>query len=96
VETWNFLRRRADWETAMLFWRGLRDTPLRIETVTPSDLERAAAIADTWQERELDIVDCTTFAIMERLGCPRAATFDSDFYIYRYGAQRSKAFEILR
>jgi hypothetical protein len=33
---------------------------------------------------------------MERLGLTRAATFDDDFAIYRYGRGRGKSFEILR
>lgn len=32
---------------------------------------------------------------MERLGCRRAASFDTDFAIYRYGADRRQAFEIV-
>ncbi len=32
---------------------------------------------------------------MERVGCSRAATFDRDFSIYRYGSDRKKAFKIL-
>jgi hypothetical protein len=33
---------------------------------------------------------------MERLGVTRAASFDSDFAIHRYGRNRDRAFEILR
>jgi len=33
---------------------------------------------------------------MERLGLDRAATFDDDFAVYRYGARRDRAFEVLR
>lgn len=81
---------------ALRFWQGLRGTPLRIESVTPSDMERALAIAEGWPDQAFDIVDCTSFAVMERLGCTRAATFDSDFAVYRFGPDRKHAFEILR
>lgn len=37
----------------------------------------------------------TSFAVMERLGCRRAATFDIDFAVYRAGPDRKVAFEIL-
>ena len=96
VETWWLLRSRGDWSQAMAFWRGVRHTPLRIEPVAPVDLERAQATAETWSDQQLDIVDCTSFAVMERTGCARAATFDRDFAIYRYGPRRKRAFEILR
>jgi hypothetical protein len=33
---------------------------------------------------------------MERLGIVRAASFDNDFAVYRYGGGRGKAFEIVR
>ena len=95
IETWALLRSRAGWPAAMRFWQGLRDTPLRLEIATLADLERAQAIAAAWSDQELDIVDCTSFAVMERLGCRRAATFDRDFAVYRFGPDRKKAFEIL-
>jgi hypothetical protein len=33
---------------------------------------------------------------MERLGLERAASFDDDFAIYRWGPQRRRAFAVLR
>jgi predicted nucleic acid-binding protein len=41
-------------------------------------------------------VDRTSFAVMERLGIIRAASFDADFAVYRYGRKRDRAFEVLR
>jgi predicted nucleic acid-binding protein len=96
VESWHIVRARAGHFHAMRFWLGLRETPLSVECVTGADLERAAAIGQTWPDQEFDLVDCTSFAVMERVGCRRAATFDSDFAVYRYGADRTKAFEIVR
>lgn len=96
IEVWALLRSRAGWDAAMRFWSALRDTDLRIEFVAHVDLERAEAIATLWADAALDIVDCTSFAVMERLRCHRAASFDANFAMYRYGAQRQKAFEILR
>lgn len=95
VESWALINRRAGHSQAMRFWRALRDTPLLIETVTLADLERAQAIAEVWADQEFDIVDCTSFAVMERLRCRRAVSFDTDFAVYRYGADRSKAFDVL-
>lgn len=33
---------------------------------------------------------------MERLGLERAASFDDDFAVYRWGPGRRRAFEVLR
>lgn len=96
VEVWALLTSRAGWDAAMRFWRGVRATPLSIEPVQLADLERAEAIATEWADQRFDIVDCTSFAVMERLGCRRAASFDMDFAVYRYGPRREKAFDVLR
>lgn len=96
IECWGLLNRRVGRDAAMRFWRGIRSAPIRVEFATPADLERAEAIADTWPDQSFSIVDCTSFAVMERMGCSRAATFDSDFAIYRYGPDRTRAFEIVR
>jgi predicted nucleic acid-binding protein len=96
VEAWHIIRARATYFHAMRFWSGIRETPLLVECVTAPDMERAAAIAEAWSDQEFDLVDCTSFAVMERLGCRRAATFDSDFAVYRAGQNRSTAFDILR
>ena len=36
-----------------------------------------------------------TFALMQRLGIDRVATFDADFAIFRFGRQRERAFVIV-
>jgi predicted nucleic acid-binding protein len=96
VETWSLLSLRFGHSPAMRFWSGLRGTPLDIECIIPLDLERGHAISERWADQEFDIVDCTSFAVMERIGCRRAASFDDDFAIYRFGPDRRQAFEILR
>ena len=95
IEAWALISRRAGFGEALRFWRALRHTPLRIEIVLMPDLERAQAIAEVWRDQEFDIVDCTSFALMERLSCRRATSFDKDFAVYRYGPDRSHAFEIV-
>lgn len=95
VETWGLLEARFGRFQAMRFWSSLRHTSLRLESVGLPDLERALGIAETWPDQTFDIVDCTSFAVMERMGCRRAATFDSDFAVYRLGPDRRSAFEII-
>jgi hypothetical protein len=96
VEVWALLRSRGGWDGAMRFWHGLRHTPLVVEPIGVADLERAEAIAEDWRDQRFDIVDCTSFALMERVGCRRVASFDADFATYRYGVRRDRAFEVLR
>lgn len=95
IEAWHLIKAREGRFHAMRLWFGLRESPLRIEAITLPDLERARAIAEVWPDQRFSIVDCTSFAVMERLGCRRVATFDSDFAIYRYGLDRAKAFDVL-
>ncbi|MGZ4105631.1 MAG: type II toxin-antitoxin system VapC family toxin [Actinomycetota bacterium] len=95
LETWSMIRRRRDWHYAERFASGLRRSPVRIQTVEPVDLERAFALGESWRDQRFDLVDRTSFALMERFGCSRVATFDIDFAVYRYGPDRRLAFEIV-
>jgi predicted nucleic acid-binding protein len=96
VETWLLLNSRFRREVAELFWERVRRGAVRIEIVTTADLEAAWAIGAAFRDQRFSIVDRTSFAVMERLGITRAASFDSDFAIYRYGRNRERAFEIVR
>jgi len=95
LETWLMVRARAGWAAAMRFLDSTRGTPLSVETTTLADLERAQAIAMVWRDQQFDLVDCTSFAVIERVGCHRAASFDADFAVWRYGAGRRRALEVL-
>lgn len=96
VEVVGLIRRWMGWAEARRWWLSLDDAPLLLEVVTSADLERARAIALAWPDQRFSIVDCTSFALMERVGCRRVASFDNDFAIYRYGIDRAKAFEVIR
>ena len=41
-------------------------------------------------------MDRTSFAVMQRLRIYRAASFDNDFAIYRFGPARTRAFQVIR
>lgn len=96
VETWLLLKSRHHRRAAERFWDGLRRAGVRIEVTTAGDLEAAWAIGQAFPDQDFSIVDRTSFAVMERLGVSRVASFDDDFAIYRYGRNRDRAFEVLR
>ena len=95
VETWALLRYRGQDAAARRFWDSLRSGIAAVEFVTPADLESAWQIAETYADQNFPIVDCTSFAVMRRLGIERAATFDHHFAVYRFGPERRRAFTIL-
>jgi uncharacterized protein len=64
--------------------------------VTAADMEEAWAMGERFADQGFSVVDRTSFAMMERLGLTRVASFDRDFAVYRYGRDRNRAFEVLR
>jgi len=96
IETWRLVNSRIDRRAAHRFWSGIRQGMATLEKVTPADLETAWTIASRFADQDFSIVDCTSFAVMERLGISAAASFDHHFAVYRYGPTRARAFQILR
>ena len=96
VETWLLLNSRYGRSPAERFWERLRRGGVRIEIATAADLEAAWAIGEAFPDQNFSLVDRTSFAVMERLGLIRVASFDDDFAVYRYGRNRNRAFEVLR
>ena len=96
VESWLLLNSRYHRRGAELLWERIRAGADRVELVTAADLEAAWAIGEIFPDQNFSIVDRTSFAAMERLGITRAASFDDDFAIYRYGRGRNRAFDVLR
>jgi predicted nucleic acid-binding protein len=96
VETWLLLRHRTSREAAERFWEVLRGGAAEIEPVSGADLETAWAIGAIFADQDFSITDRTSFAVMERRGLMRAASFDDDFAIYRFGRGRDRAFEVVR
>ena len=96
VETWLLLRHRVGRHVAETFWDGLRSGAAHIEPVGPGDLEAAWATGELFPDQDFSIVDRTSFAVMQRLGIHRVATFDDDFAVYRFGPKRTRAFEVVR
>lgn len=96
VETWTLLRYRLTRKAAERFWQGLRGGAAVLEPVEDADLEAAWTIGQAYPDQDFSIVDRTSFAVMQRLGIGRVATFDDDFAIYRFGPGRRRAFEVVR
>lgn len=96
METWLLLARRFHHAAAERFWGGIRSGIVEIERVLTADFDAAWEIGQTFADQEFSIVDRTSFAVMQRLGLTRVASFDDDFAIYRYGRNRDRAFEVLR
>jgi uncharacterized protein len=96
VETWLLLNSRYHRQGAERFWESIRSGGVLVHTVAPADLEAGWAMGEAFPDQEFSIVDRTSFAVMERLGITRAASFDDDFAVYRYGRLRDRAFEVIR
>lgn len=95
AETWQLLSARFGSDVADTFWDRLRDSGAVIEPVTAGDLEAASQIEASYPDEEFSFVDRTSFAVMERHGITRAATFNASFEKYRYG-HRKQRFQIIR
>jgi len=96
VETWFLIGSRFYRGAAERFWEGIRGGVASVEMVTAADLEAAWLIGSRFPDQAFSITDRTSFAVMERLGLSRVASFDVDFAIYRYGRNWDRAFEVLR
>jgi predicted nucleic acid-binding protein len=95
VETWYLLRSRLGRAAAMKFWDGFDRGAITIVGVTGQDFRRGREIAQEWSDQAFSIVDCTSFALIERFDIHRAFTFDKHFRIVRFGWRRQRALQIL-
>ncbi|MCP3963653.1 MAG: PIN domain-containing protein [bacterium] len=96
VETWLLLRYRLHRHAAERFWDGLRSGVATLEMVVAADLEVAWAIGQTFRDQDFSLADRTSFAVMQRLGVLKAAAFDDDFAVFRFGPDFRRAFEVVR
>lgn len=92
AETWALLSAHLGRPAALTFWATLRDTRTPILTLDTVDLESAWHIAQAFADQTFSFVDCTTFALMQRLGIDEAFAFDSHFLVFRFGMPRQRAF----
>ncbi len=92
AEAWSLVHAHLGRPAALAFWGGLRDTRVDVVTADAVDLEAAWRIVQAFPDQLFSFVDCTTFAVMERLGLSDAFAFDAHFLVYRYGPGHQKAF----
>ena len=95
VETWTLLRYRLHRRAAERFWEGLRTGVAAVEPVGLADLESAWQIGQAYRDQDFSLVDRTSFAVMRRLGIERAASFDDDFAVFRFGPKGRQSFVIV-
>lgn len=95
VESWCLIRARLGRAAAMKFWDAMQSGVIRTYGVSSRDLANARTIASAWPDQDFSLIDCTSFALMERLRFDEALAFDNHFLIYRYGPRRKHAFRIV-
>jgi predicted nucleic acid-binding protein len=95
VETWCLVRARLGTVAALKYWDAMRQSVVRALGVTSADLARARAIVREWPDQDFSLVDCTSFAIMERLGLREAFAFDEHFRVFRTGPRRRQAWLVI-
>lgn len=95
VETWCLIRARLGRDAAMRFWDAMSSGVVRTYAVTSEDLIRARAIAQAWNDQDFSLVDCTSFALLERLEIEDVLAFDAHFRAYRFGPSRRRAFRVV-
>jgi predicted nucleic acid-binding protein len=95
VETWCLLRARLGRGPAMKSWDAFLSGVVRILGVGSADVVRARQIAADWSDQDFSLVDCTSFALMERHRIRTAFAFDGHFRAYRFGPRRRGRFEVV-
>jgi uncharacterized protein len=95
VESWLLIRSRLGRAAALSFWDGIAGGAVALLGITAQDFWRGHAIARQWRDQAFSIVDCTSFALIERLAIARAFAFDIHFRIFRYGPLRRRALEVV-
>ena len=94
VETWFLVSSRKGAALADQLTEMIRKGIARVESAGLADLEVAAEIGRAFSDQDFSIVDRTSWSIMERLGIHQAVAFDIDFFVYRFGPNRSQAFTV--
>jgi uncharacterized protein len=95
VESWCLIRARLGRGAAMKYWDAMQSDVVKTYGVKSEDLSNARSIASSWPDQDFSLIDCTSFALMERLRLDEALAFDRHFRVYRYGSRRQRAFRLV-
>ncbi len=60
---------------------------LVLESVSERDWDKAIVYFRKYNDQQIDLTDCLSFAVMERLELKRVLTFDNDFKIHGFEVQ---------
>jgi len=83
-ETVTLIRYRLGHEAARSFGQKLKESSfVRVVGVTPADEDRAWDIFTRYRDQDFSFVDCTSFAVMERIKLSAAFAFDRHFRIMK-------------
>ena len=83
VESWILIHHKLGRAASLKFWEGIRNQVVSLIAISQDDIEEAWKIINQYKDQEFSIVDCTSFAMMERLNIQDAFAFDHHFQIYR-------------
>jgi uncharacterized protein len=95
LETWTLLSSRYGHHPAERFLEAVRESGVKIETVTLGDFETARVIDESFPDEEFSLADRLSFGVMRRTGLTRVVTFSQAFAAYRYGRDGDKRFELI-
>ena len=83
VESWALIHHKLGKAASQKFWETIRTNAFSLQRITALDIERAWEIFNKYGDQDFSLVDCTSFAIMERLNIVDAFTFDQHFSVFR-------------
>ena len=84
-ETITLIRARLGWQAARIFDERARGGKLaRYVAVEPQDEDAAWDIFVRYHDHAFSFTDCTSFAIMRRLGLTTAVSLDEDFRTFGF------------
>ena len=90
-ETVTLIRYRIGHEAAHSFGQKLKESSfVRVVAVTPGDEERAWDIFTKSRDQDFSFVDCTSFAVIERMKLSAAFAFDRYFAVMKFAVVPEK------
>jgi predicted nucleic acid-binding protein len=95
VESWLLIRSRLGYDASLKLWDAIAQGLALVAGLSSADLVRARGIARDWRDQQLSLVDCTSFAFLERTGIEHVLAFDAHFGVIRLGPQRARPLRLV-